>query len=199
MTISTPSIPGRPGALRRVVSHDGGMAAVEFALILPILVVLWIGGVEVTQALSVDRRLNNLASAIGDLTARSKTMCYAKIDAIFDIAPGALEPFSTNGLGMRVSAVDVDDDGDAKVAWTRAEGPIPTGAYQVNGSMNAVVPESLRVPDSQIIVAEAYYTYQPAVGYVITGEIELDDRMFFVPRLTQFVTLVSNNDDGCQT
>src|SRR4051812_1808950 len=39
--------------------NDAGMAAVEFSLILPLLVLLWIGGVEVTQALSVDRRLNN--------------------------------------------------------------------------------------------------------------------------------------------
>ncbi len=199
MTVSTPIISGRSGVLRRLVGHDGGMAAVEFALILPILVVLWIGGVEVTQALSVDRRLNNLATAIGDLTARSKTMCNAKIDAIFDIAPGALEPFSTNGLAMRVTAVDMDNDGNAQVRWTRSEGSIPTGTYQPNDSMNGVVPESLRAPNSQIIVAEAYYTYQPAIGYVITGNLQLDDRMFFVPRLTQFVTLVGNNDDGCQT
>ena len=44
--------PGSPAA-----SHESGMAAVEFSLILPIMVLLWIGGVEVTQALSVDRRL----------------------------------------------------------------------------------------------------------------------------------------------
>ena len=60
--------------------QDSGLAAVEFALILPILVVLWFGGVELTQALSVDRRLNNLASAIGDLVARSKIVTYADID-----------------------------------------------------------------------------------------------------------------------
>ena len=52
--------------LARLLSHEGGIAAVEFSLILPILVVLWIGGVEVTGALSVDRRLNNLAASIGD-------------------------------------------------------------------------------------------------------------------------------------
>jgi Flp pilus assembly protein TadG len=68
------------------------MAAVEFSLILPILVMLWIGGVELTQGLSVDRRINNLASSIGDLAARSKTLTYSDVDKIFDIGPGAMFP-----------------------------------------------------------------------------------------------------------
>jgi hypothetical protein len=49
-------------------------------------------------------------------------------------------------------------------------------------------------PGSQIIVAEAYYTYTPAVGYVITGNLDLDDRMFFVPRLVQYVTLCESGN-----
>ena len=57
---------------RRLLRNERGIAAVEFALILPIMLVLWLGGVEVTGALSVDRRLNNLASSIGDLVARDK-------------------------------------------------------------------------------------------------------------------------------
>ena len=82
-------------ALRRsrFLAQESGIAAVEFSLILPILVVLWIGGVEVTSALSVDRRLNNLASSIGDLVARSKDITHAEVDAIFDLAPGALFPY----------------------------------------------------------------------------------------------------------
>ena len=38
-------------------------------------------------------------------------------------------------------------------------------------------------------MAEVYYTYTPAVGYVITGDVDLDDRMFFVPRLVTKVQL----------
>ena len=66
---------------------------------------LWIGGVELTQALSVDRRLNNLASSIGDLVARSKIVTHDDVDAIFDLAPGAMfpsarpKPRAPQGLG----------------------------------------------------------------------------------------------------
>lgn len=183
--------PFRRAGLRRLagfVSQESGVAAVEFSLILPMLVVLWIGGVEVTGALSVDRRLNNLSSAIGDLVARSKTITYAQVDDIFDLAPGAMFPYEVAGMSMRVTAIDIDEDGVSKVAWSRAEGTAAP-ALAKDTPMDDVVPETLRVPDSQIILSEAYYTYTPAVGYVITDAIELEDRMFFVPRLVKQVKI----------
>lgn len=182
--------------LRRLGRETAGMAAVEFALILPILVVLWIGGVEMTQALSVDRRLNNLASAIGDLSARSKQLIYDDVDNIFDIAPGAMFPYGTTGLQLRVTAVNISGAGTGTVAWSRAEG---TTAYPDNQNMNNLVPATLRVPDTQVIMAEVYFTYTPAVGYVITGDLALDDRTFFVPRLTQYVKLCDNAGENCKS
>jgi Flp pilus assembly protein TadG len=177
----------------RILNEDSGLAAVEFALILPILVLLWIGGVEVTSALSVDRRLNNFASAVGDLVARSKTITYASIDDIFDLAPGAMYPYADTGMSMRITAIDIDDDGVSKVAWSRAQGTAAP-AFAKDLPMNAVVPATLRVPDSQLIMSEVYYTYRPAVGYVVTGEVDLEDKMFFVPRLVKRVKVCPTAD-----
>ena len=183
--------------------QDSGLAAVEFALILPILVVLWFGGVELTQALSVDRRLNNLASSLGDLVARSKIVTTADVDLIFDVAPGAMYPFckteaacNAAGLGMRITAVNMNGAGTATVAWSRGQGKTP---YSTGQNMNSVVPATLRVADTSIIVAEVYYTYSPAVGYVLTGDVALEDRMFFVPRLSAKVQLCTSNPPptGC--
>jgi Flp pilus assembly protein TadG len=184
-------------ACRRLLAHQGGMATVEFSLILPILVVLWIGGVEVTSALSVDRRLNNLASALGDLSARSKILTHGDIDSILDIGPKAMYPYSGTGLSMRVTAVNIDSSQNAKVAWSRARG---TGAYPAltrDTPMNSTVPATLRVKDSQVIMAEVWFPYTPAVGYVMVGTRTLNDRMFFVPRLVQHVKLCDNNKQNC--
>ena len=188
---------GAGARLKRLLSQESGIAAVEFALILPIMVVLWIGGVEVTGALSVDRRLNNLASSIGDLVARSKKVEYHEVDEIFDIAPGALYPYATTGIGMRITAVKMDDDGVAKVAWSRGEGSLT--ALSENLAMNSQVPETLRIPNTQIILSEVTYTYTPAVGYVITGSIALNDKMFFVPRLVSAVQLCDNSGANCKS
>jgi Flp pilus assembly protein TadG len=185
--------------LRRVSRQESGLAAVEFSLILPILVVLWIGGVEITQGLSVDRRLNNLASSIGDLVSRTKIVTYANVDNIFDIAPGAMFPYSTTSLQMRVSAVKISTAGAATIAWSRAEGPGIT-AYATGQNVNSVVPASLRPASStetQIIMSEVFYPYRPAVGYVVTGTVNLNDRMYFVPRLVAKVQLCDNSNQNC--
>jgi Flp pilus assembly protein TadG len=181
----------------RLLAEESGIAAVEFALILPIMVVLWFGGVEVTGALSVDRRLNNLASSIGDLVARSKSLTHADVDAIFDIAPGAMFPYSTTGLSMRITEITIDGDGVAKVYWSRAEGS--QTAYAVNSPMTDVVPAALRVADTHIVMAETYSTYTPAVGYLITGDVDLEDRMFYVPRLAAKVKLCTTTDPATCT
>jgi Flp pilus assembly protein TadG len=184
--------------LLRLARHEGGVAAVEFSLILPILVVLWIGGVEVTSALSVDRRLSNLAASIGDLVARSKTLKYSDVDQIFDIDVGAMYPYSATGVSKRISGVKIDNNGDAKVSWSRAEGTYT--AYADNTVMNSVVPAALRAShNSQVIVSEVYYTYTPAVGYVITGNLSLNERMFFVPRLVQYISLCDNAGANCKS
>ena len=184
-------------AARRLLKQESGIAAVEFSLILPILVLLWIGGVEVTQALSIDRRLNNLAAAVGDLVARDKKLTPSKIAAIFDIAPGALFPYESTGVSMRVTAVQVDEDGNATVAWSQAEGS--QTAYPDNQDVTSIVAETLRVPDTQIIMTEVYYTYTPTVGYQITGPLALEDRMFFVPRLVSAVELCDENEQNCRS
>lgn len=191
----------RPARPADMLSQEAGVAAVEFALILPILLVLWIGGVEVTGALSLDRRLNNLASAMGDLVARDKKLTYADIDDIFELADAALYPYDATGIAMRITAVDMDGDGTATVGWYRKQGTLPTGVPNwVIGDPVDDVPEELRVPDSQVIMAEVYHTYHPAVGYVMTGDVALDDRMYFVPRLVAYVALCEDAaDNDCDT
>ena len=185
----------RPAA--PIATDQRGIAAVEFAMILPIMLFLWLGGVEVTGALSLDRRLNNLAASLADLAARSKTMTYAEVDEIFNIAPGALFPYDAAQTSMLLTAVAVDSAGNTNVAWSRAKGS--KTAHAVGAPMNAVVPASLRIPNSQIIMSEVYHTYRPAVGYVITGDVNLEDRMFFVPRLVAAVKLCASADPNSCT
>ncbi len=165
---------------RAFLGREDGIAAVEFALILPILLVLWIGGVEVTGALSVDRRVNNLASSIGDLVAQGDNpLTPAVMDDIFAIAESAMFPYQAEEASMRVTAVWVDANRVPRVSWSSAKGS--EGAY-APGARMGLVPESLRQPETQVIMSEVYFDYRPAVGYVVTGDLKLEDRMFFVPR-----------------
>jgi Flp pilus assembly protein TadG len=183
-------------SISRLMSQESGIAAVEFAMVLPILLVLWIGGVEVTSGLSIDRRLNNFASSMGDLVSRTKQIPYSRVEDIFDLAEAALFPYEETGISMRITAVTIETNGNAKVAWSRARGMT---AHAKDTQVNDSVPASLRPPsdrESQIIMAEVLYTYQPAIGYVITSEIELEDRMYFVPRVSSKVKICPMDDQA---
>ena len=202
----------------RLASEERGVAAVEFSLILPIMITLWIGGVEVTNALSVDRRVNAFASTMGDLVARSKTISYAQITDIFQLSEAAMFPYCDSQMSMRITAVDIDNTGNAKVAWSRshfvATPPLPCPpaaagetaqlpAYAKLTDVNSSIPAALRPAGagvSQLIMAETEKDYRPAIGYLIVkslGEISLDGRMFFVPRLTNQVKICPTNAASC--
>ena len=204
--------------LARLASEERGVAAVEFSLILPIMITLWIGGVEVTNALSVDRRVNAFAASMGDLVARSKTISYDQIADIFKLSEAAMFPYCDSKMSMRITAIDIDNAGDAKVAWSRshfvslAAAPCPGAAagdtaqlpaYAKLTDVNSSVPGALRpagVGVSQLIMAETEKDYRPAIGYLIVkrlGEITLDGRMFFVPRLTNQIKICPTNAASC--
>ncbi|MYZ48679.1 TadE/TadG family type IV pilus assembly protein [Propylenella binzhouense] len=180
--------------LSSLARRQDGVAAVEFALVAPVMILLWIGGVEVTQALSVDRKVTDLASSTGDLVARWKTLTYADVENIFDIAEGVMYPYDGSAADMVITAVDVDSKGNATVAWSRARGS--HAAYDKSKNVTAQIDANLRVPNSQIIMSEAYYTYTPSIGYVITGSLHLASTGYFVPRLTNKVELCNNNSSG---
>jgi Flp pilus assembly protein TadG len=191
-----PIRPTRAFTLSRLWPHQSGIAAVEFALILPILLVLWIGGVEVTSALSVDRRLNNFAASMGDLVSRAKTVTYTDVDDLFELTEAAMFPYDATGMTMRITAVTIEPSGSTKVAWSRARGMT---AYAKDTVVNSTVPATLRPPStsgSQIIMSEVFYTYRPAVGYVITSNVELEERVYFVPRLGSNVKICATSDQA---
>lgn len=188
-----PSIATRSPA-RRFAAAEAGVAAVEFAFVAPFLILLWLGGVELTQGLTVDRRLSALVGSVGDLVSRSKMVTEADVANILDVTPGVLFPFDSGPAAVILTAIDIDAEGKAKVAWSRSQGQRP--AHAPGSDMTAAVAQDLLRPDSQLIMAEASYAYRPAVGYIITGSLMLEKQLFFVPRASTRVKLCKDASEA---
>ncbi len=60
--------------LRRLLRDERGVSAVEFAMLLPLMITLYLGGVEVSQGIAVDRKVTLVARSLGDLVAQSTTV-----------------------------------------------------------------------------------------------------------------------------
>ena len=89
---------------RRLATAREGAAAVEFALIAPILILLYIAMTDVTEAFMAQRRAQHIASTIADLTAQSQSVTSANLTDYFSIGALVMAPFPTTGLGQRITS-----------------------------------------------------------------------------------------------
>ncbi len=158
-----------------------GVAMVEFAIVLPVMLVAYLGTVDVTQMVLASRKVTLLTSALADLTARAQTVAPADVNNIFDAAQMILAPFSSTPAKMVISNVVIDSTGAARVCWSSQR----NGAALARGA-TVTLPTALRVPNTSVIMAQASYDYTPITGYVITGAVTLGDNPIYTrPRGAQ--------------
>lgn len=180
------------GPARRFAGDDSGVSAVEFALILPLMLTLYLGGVEVTQAVSIDRKVTLVARTVADLTAQASTVRDEDLDNYLGASKAVIVPYTSTPLKVTVSSIVVDKNLRATVDWSRnLAGGTP---YAKGADMTSRIPVALREPCATaasactLIWGEATYEYQPTIGYVITGKLTLSDVIFMKPRLTNQIT-----------
>ena len=168
-------------ALRRFARHfrtnQKGVAAIEFALIAPVMIALYVGLIEFSNALTLDRKLTHTASALADLVAQDNGITDAEMNDILAASAAIVAPYSPNPLRLVVSSVVADSDNNTTVAWSDAKNTSPRG----EGS-NITLPEGLTEPGSSVILAEVSYTYTSPFTQFLSGGIELKDRFYLRPR-----------------
>lgn len=171
----------------RFAQDDYGMAAVEFAMILPLMLTMFIGSVEVAQGLSTDRKIALVVRAAADLTSQSTSINNAEMTNILNAASSIMYPFSTTPLKLKVTAVDISSTGQATVAW----GDSLNTTARAKGSA-VTIPSALAVPSTQLIWGEIEYAYNPTFGYVLFNVITLSEQNFVRPRQSATVTRINS-------
>lgn len=167
--------------LRRCQS---GAMLIEFALVFPILVMMFLGLVEFGEAFAVNRKLTNAASTVSDLVAQVATITTSDLNDIARVAEEIVKPYAATPMRTVVSSVAADQDGNVRVAWSYAHG---NGAAARETGIAFTLPSGLIEPNSSIIVAETFYQFSPSVGMFLTGPIQLSGEAFFRPRLSNTV------------
>lgn len=163
--------------LRQMIRDQRGVSAVEFAMILPMMLTLYIGSVEVSNGVSTDRKISITARTLADLVSQSTSVTNADMANIFSAATAVMTPYPVNTLSAVVSAVNVDAQGVAKIGWSDAQN---ASARAVNSTVT--IPGGLAVPNTQLIWSEVKYVYTPTIGYVVTGSLNLTEQSFIRPR-----------------
>jgi Flp pilus assembly protein TadG len=172
---------------RRFTRDPRGVAAVEFAMLLPLMVTLYLGTVEVSQGVSIDRKVTLTTRTVADLVTQSASINNASMTNILDASSKILSPYPTVDLKVTVSAVTIAADKKATIAWsdTRNGTAHPVG-------QQVTLPTALAVPNTTLIWSEVSYLYKPTIGYVMTGPVTLSDQIYMRPRLSDTVTRTAN-------
>ena len=168
--------------LGRLNRDERGVAAVEIALLLPLMVSLYFGVVQLSQAVSARSNVTLTARTVSDLVSRVTTINNADMTNALNASAAVMAPFPVNNLKVTVSSITIDANGKATIAWSDT----------LNGSARAVgsvvtLPAALNVASTSLIWAEVQYAYTPAIGYVLTGTLQLKDQMFMGPRVSSSV------------
>ncbi|MFI4974389.1 MAG: TadE/TadG family type IV pilus assembly protein [Caulobacterales bacterium] len=170
-------------ALRRLRADRGGVAAVEFALIAPVLMLMYFGVAELTLAMMAQRQAAHAASSIGDLVAQSASTTQAEVTEIFAIGDAIVEPFPTTPLQMRVTSISADANGDTTVAWSQASG---MAAFTKNQTIS--VPANIVSANQSVIRSDTSYTFTSPVSYVLPYPIAFNTTYYLHPRLSTSVS-----------
>ena len=159
--------------LNRFARDRRGSAAVEFALIIPVVMLLYYGMVETTQALLANRRVSVIATAVGDLTAQATQLKKAQIDDIFNISAAALKPFPVEDLGIRIVSIETTAAGVPQIRWQQQRGTFPSGVDLSTVEKTANI---------AVIRAETIYTYQTPFGQIFPDAFVFKKQMDMRPR-----------------
>jgi hypothetical protein len=168
---------GRASALS-FLRDATAMAAIEMAFVFPVMVILYVGLVDVTNLVSINRRVTLTASTLADLVTQvdgSTTM--AEIDGIFESARSIFEPHPVDGISLSLFAFRLNG-GTPQLRWKHTNGAdcgaTPSGGEEMEGLME---------DGNDIVVARVCYDHAAIIGaFLGTGDFEIDDELMLRPR-----------------
>ncbi len=191
----------RDGVVRALKNRDG-IAAVEFGYIAPVMLLMLVGSVEASRAISIDRRFSSITSMVGDLVSREQSMGdnqgdnIAKVQAIMAAIEHVMEPHPHDSLELEIIPVKAfgDNGTDTKLyapSYKYTGGSVAVGRARCS---TYTLPQGLVGKYQNVIVVEAKYTYKPLefATWLYGGSYDWEDKSTHSPR-NQCVDFENNN------
>jgi len=186
-------------SVARLWRDRSGIAATEFALIVPIMLVMFFGTVEFSSGVAVARKVTLVARTLSDLTSQAGPPIDDNyLQNVFTASIAIMPPYPATPTKAQLSEIYIDSNNIAKIQWSKAAtiGSGATSATLAASTRNAgdivTVPPDLLIARTYLIFSETSYLYTPTVGYVMgMSGVTLSDSAYTRPR--QVTCVIYNN------
>lgn len=187
------------GRLSRLVADRRGVAALEFALIAPLLLSMYFLTMEVGQGIEANKKVGRSASMVADLVTQQQTTTKAELNAILDIGSALLQPYNRSKPTIVITAIEVTDETTpkVKVVWSRK---MTNGAYGVDQAAGTIttIPSALKIKGSFLVRVQSSLNYYPVITWAAGDKgtlgltaafdkLEMSETYYLRPRMTQSI------------
>jgi Flp pilus assembly protein TadG len=155
-----------------------GASAVEFALVVPVLVAIYIGGLETAQGVGIYRKVTDTTVELANVTAQYTTMSATDVANVMNGSAQIMAPYPTSGLSIILAEITTDANSAAKVTWSQSY----NGAVALTPGSTVTLPSGMASPSSNYIFVKTAYAYVPPITYGIAGSIPIGDQIYMRPR-----------------
>jgi Flp pilus assembly protein TadG len=187
-------MPGLVRLYRRFIASTRGVVAIEFAAILPVLLIILLATFDGGRAIIVYMKVRSATYILASVTNQYSTALpiqSANMTGIMNATTAVLAPYSNTPLTAVISELKITATKatTATVRWSAAQNGtalasgatvnLPTG---ISASTN-----TCGTYPCYLILAQVSYTYTPVFGYFASGGITLSDTAYATPRSSQCV------------
>ncbi|MGY8665651.1 TadE/TadG family type IV pilus assembly protein [Bradyrhizobium sp. UFLA05-109] len=174
--------------MRNLWVDTRAVAAVEFAIVVPFMLVLYVGGVELGNGLAISVKVSETAHTVADLVSRNACVTDSSLSTMLGasaatIAPYSSAPYSSTAVSVVVSEISTDSSGNATVTWSKALNGTPlSGTVTLPAALGTPSPANV-----SLILGQVTYQYTPNLGYTISGTIPISESYYLYPRVSSAV------------
>ena len=153
------------------IESEDGIAAAEFGLIFPILLVMLLGTFDLGNGILAAQKTIRASQVTADLITRSRTVNDTDINEAIDAGELALQPFPTDEYGVDIISIRFNEDAEPEIVWQVTQGNI-TAITDLSDAT------PLAEANSGVVMVTTNYTFEPAFGDFLFGDIEMQERAF---------------------
>lgn len=176
---------------RRYRDDERGIAAIEFAIIAPIMIGMYFGLAEIASAISVDRRISHGTNVAGDLATQQPEL---KDEDIEEVISAAMRVMGVADVGQ------VSIDMESFILPAEGQPPESRGRIQVNSGAGGFanfdasgLDTKLLNSKSGVVVTRVRYNYTPLKLRFFDSTIRLDETFLLKPRRSDAVDFQDGN------